>query len=109
MSVIFEIGATVEKKIDTGHPAYMEYLQSLHGGRADTGARAWGAITVSLWGKAQVREGEDAQAAASDLLKFLNESVDQAVANLGLISDTGNDPYAFTTSRVNVNPVDGDF
>jgi hypothetical protein len=60
----------------------------------------------------QVQEGEDVQEAASDLLKFLNESVDQEVANLGLISDAGNDdPYAFTTStsKVQINPIGDEF
>ncbi len=106
---VFEVGVSVNKKIDIGYRPYLQYLESLSGRRPEFGTRENSTIELSGWAKAEVGEGEDMQVAISALIQSVNQVLENEAAAMGGISDTGNDPYAFTTSRVNIDPVDGDF
>lgn len=102
---VFEIGASVAIKLDTGYAPYMRYLETLSGRGPAFGTRENSQSEVTLWAKAAIDEGENPDEAMGELVKRLDTQVRAHLASM--FPDVGfekADEYAYTEVKTAVNP-----
>ncbi|MFM8321938.1 MAG: hypothetical protein ACKOC5_13575 [Chloroflexota bacterium] len=102
---VFEVGVTVTRKIDTGYQKYMEYLGTLGGRSPAFGTRENANLEVSAWSKATVAEGQDYRQVIAALIERVGGVLEAEIAAALGVPDVGNeDPYAYQTTKVQLNP-----
>lgn len=114
---ITEIGVSVKRELDVGYAPYMEFIRqcALERKPVPFGTREQSRQEITAWGKATLKEGEDASGAIQSLIQMLDGQVLQALRTLhpecfeGLPESTETlaDEFAYQEVKAVINPPEG--